>query len=71
MSEHSIEDAAALTARLLYDNPDCELVGLGGAGRCIEPAVAARIIAGFVDLVCTEHAERALARGIRVVFPPT
>lgn len=62
----------ALVARALRDNPDdCEVVGLSGSGRCIEPAVAARFDGLFIDLVCAEHAERARSHtGTRVVYPP-
>ncbi|NUS02084.1 MAG: hypothetical protein HOV97_05915 [Nonomuraea sp.] len=67
----SAEQAQVILARLLRDShDDCELTGFSGSGRCIEPAVAARLDGGFVDLVCAEHAERARARGTQVVYPP-
>lgn len=70
-SAHAGESAAILAARLLRDSADdCEVVGFTGVGRCVEPAVAARIDGEFVDLVCTEHADRARARGASVVLPP-
>lgn len=68
------EDKDALLAfvasqKLRVHDDDCEVTGLSGSGRCIEPAAAIRWEAGFLDLVCTEHAARAEGRGALVVFP--
>jgi len=72
VAEHS-DALAALVARALRDQRDhagdCEVAGFSGSGRCIEPAVAARFDGVFIDLVCAEHAARAVERGTYVAYP--
>lgn len=59
--------AEQLVTQILFGE-DCEIATQGGAGRCIEEAVAMRYEHGFVDGVCETHAEHAIGRGAVVVF---
>jgi hypothetical protein len=56
-----------LTSEVL-DGEDCEVATQGGAGRCIEEAVAIRWESGFADKVCETHAETAADRGAVVAY---
>lgn len=52
----------------VLDGDDCEVATQGGAGRCIEEAVAVRWESGFADKVCQMHAETAADRGAVVAY---
>lgn len=52
----------------VLDGEDCEVATQGGAGRCIEEAVAVRWESGFADKVCEAHAESAADRGAVVAY---
>ena len=55
-------------ASMVLDGEDCEVATQGGAGRCIEEAVAVRWEKGFADRVCEHHAERAADRGAVIAY---
>lgn len=62
--------AANLVSNALREHhDDCELVGLSGWGRCIEPAIAMQWEDGSTNMICDEHAARATDRGVLVITP--
>jgi len=57
----------ALMTRIVASWSTCELVDRAGYDRCKDPVAAARFEDGFLDLVCTDHADSAEERGALVV----
>lgn len=53
---------------MVLSSEDCEIATQGGAGRCLDDAVAVRWEHGFADQVCEHHAQTAIERGAVVVF---